>query len=747
MSLSRKRAAAAAAVSDEGEEAVESEEDLWGEEEAEAPTARQPRKRTRQSSLIEDVVGGEEEEEGGGGGDDVDELNDGFDEDLYGDDDDRAHLASLPEVEREAILYQRAEKRRELEERREAKRKATSGQVGSRPPIGMRGRTRGAGGRSGGSSLPDALADLIARRHKQTTSKPSDSVVLAGDDDDDEEVEMVETTRRRQQQSRRQRRSRAPSREQQMDTDDDEADEVDVADQREAEETVEEETEKERRKAEARFSIPGSHTPLRLSDLKLIQLRRDRLEKIHEEPFFADVVKGMFVRVTIGHDHSRNAPKYKVGEVVGQPHHPTLTLTTPHHSSPPSTLSSASLLPLTRAASRCAGVGEMRQKYPFPPGTSRTTRVSLMLQRGDARRLFAMSAISNQSITDEEFTGYVAEMKKAGQPLLTAEEALERKKKAEFVRDTYVYTPQLVAQMIEEKKGRGSKHANVTLERTKLDIELARARSAVDSLKQRIRAKGKRDTGGEQRERDEDDEGGGGGEEGEEELALQAEERRLEGVENRLAELREVELKQAKTAKGRAEMANIVELNRRNQSRDIEEARSMFFNNERVRREEEEQLRAQGKTRQTTLDPFKRRATRPSMNFEEEKEAEPAREEKKIAPDDDEDDTAAHTSAADSAVPVGSPVVVLGGGSVRGGGSGLLAFGHPPSLSELMLAQLQLSHQVGGDVDVERTGEVRGAAGTGRRDGNRVWHSKYSALPANERVLSISDYWARREQA
>ena len=88
---------------------------------------------------------------------------------------------------------------------------------------------------------------------------------------------------------------------------------------------MEEEAERERKKSEARFSIPGSHTPLRLADLKLIQLRRDRLERIYEEPYFTQIVKGMVVRVTIGQDTKRNAPKYLVGEIVGTNNTPTHT--------------------------------------------------------------------------------------------------------------------------------------------------------------------------------------------------------------------------------------------------------------------------------------------------------------------------------------------------------------------------------------------------------------------------------------
>lgn len=37
------------------------------------------------------------------------EYSDGFDEDFFGDDEDRAKLLAMTEVEREAILYDRAQ--------------------------------------------------------------------------------------------------------------------------------------------------------------------------------------------------------------------------------------------------------------------------------------------------------------------------------------------------------------------------------------------------------------------------------------------------------------------------------------------------------------------------------------------------------------------------------------------------------------------------------------------------------------
>ena len=58
---------------------------------------------------------------GGGGGaagsssdyssSDSEEFNDGYDENLMGDEDDRAHLAAMTEKEREEELYNRNEKR------------------------------------------------------------------------------------------------------------------------------------------------------------------------------------------------------------------------------------------------------------------------------------------------------------------------------------------------------------------------------------------------------------------------------------------------------------------------------------------------------------------------------------------------------------------------------------------------------------------------------------------------------------
>ena len=99
---------------------------------------------------------------------------------------------------------------------------------------------------------------------------------------------------------------------------------------------------------------------------------------------------------------------------------------------------------------------------------------------------------------------------------------------------------------------------------------------------------------------------------------MEEEERRIEQIDNKLSELKEVELKQQKTAKARPEMTNILSVNKRNAEKDILTMRDMFIQHEREKREEEEQLRREGKTRTVVLDPFKRKATRPQTQFEAE---------------------------------------------------------------------------------------------------------------------------------
>ena len=658
----------------------------------------------------DDVVG---DDDGGGGGAGVlDEVDDGYDSEMYGDEADRTYLDSLPELQREIILDERRSKRKEMQERRDALSKA-AGRSTATPAT--RGSTRSAAAKRGTALPYSAIEDLIARRTKANATKQSESVVFGDDDeadeemaeeDDDDDDERRSKGRKRATPQRRRKRESVSVMEEAEDEDEEQAAEV------EGEVDAEAAEEKARQREEARFSIPGSHTPLRLSDMKMLQLRRERLERIYEEPWFADVVKGMFVRVGVGPD-SKGVPKYRVGEVV-----------------------------------RCE---EMKAKYPFPPGSvNRSTRLGLVLRYGELERTWSMAAISNQSITDDEFSDWTSKMKKASLPSPTAEEALERKKRAEYFKETYVYTPEQVARMVADKRGRG-KQLNVTLERTEMEIDLARAKAAVEAIRGRLKGKGRREQKEEEDEEDEDERRRA------DERQLEEEERRIEQIENKLSELKEVELKQQKTAKARPEMTNILNVNKRNAEKDISTMRDMFIQHEREKREEEEQLRREGKTRTVVLDPFKRKATRPQTQFEA---AEEEAKQEAMKDDDKKDEAASKAeqarlderqrqeeAARRRLVDVTQIAELTRRGSV---GSGPLAFPKPPSLSDQLLAQLVLEHRASKErVDASKQGGGVGLLGaTGRWEGGgRVADSKYTHVPAGEHVLTVGEYWRRREQA
>ncbi|XP_055621344.1 RNA polymerase-associated protein Rtf1 isoform X2 [Toxorhynchites rutilus septentrionalis] len=142
----RKRGAKPAASSSESEEDDDEEEDESDQEEKPAATAvaargnakrKQPEEEIAQDDKSEPEEGqvSSDENSGSGSGDDSDdesgssssssdsEFDDGFDENLMGDDEDRARLNALSEKERETEIFKRIERRDVMKTRWEIERK------------------------------------------------------------------------------------------------------------------------------------------------------------------------------------------------------------------------------------------------------------------------------------------------------------------------------------------------------------------------------------------------------------------------------------------------------------------------------------------------------------------------------------------------------------------------------------------------------------------------------------------------
>ena len=156
----------------------EDEEEEEAEQEEDGAAGRAKRRRGGRQ---------QQEEQDDGGSDDESQFRDEWDDELYGDADDRGRLAAMTQMEREMILTDRADKRDRAkmlwEQRRkeEAAAKATALRALQGP-----GTTRASDRRKGGSeavaerAAKSALRDIAAQKLRRARKR--------GDDDDDDDA-------------------------------------------------------------------------------------------------------------------------------------------------------------------------------------------------------------------------------------------------------------------------------------------------------------------------------------------------------------------------------------------------------------------------------------------------------------------------------------------------------------------------------------------------------------------------------
>jgi RNA polymerase-associated protein RTF1 len=230
--------------------------------------------------------GSSSEEETDSSEDDLPQVQ--WDESGYGDAADRAYLQSLPEVEREEILYERAEQRRKITDRRAIRQQVKERQKEQRSQLRTSKRKRSAASEHSQRSRLQALKDLTERRlGKRPTLARTDTARWDSDDEDDE-----------------------------MD-DEDAMDQHDRAYVDEAEQAsrarrarVEERDSEEQEKRLADEQGPQAE----LEHLESVRLSRSALARHMNKPYFRKLVPGFFVRVVIGEHLGERV--YRMAEVV-----------------------------------------------------------------------------------------------------------------------------------------------------------------------------------------------------------------------------------------------------------------------------------------------------------------------------------------------------------------------------------------------------------------------------------------------
>ena len=332
-------------------------------------------------------------------------LSDGYDADLYGDHQDRAYLLSLPEVQREAILYDRAQARQARAERRVLEQR-------------LRER-EGAG--TGTGKVPVTQADVKRKRLEELRAKRSKR--QAGEADEEEEEEEGEATsdaseaseaeysddyaeRKRKQQQRKQSKQKRRT----DDSDEDYwQDEVDV---------ISSSTGTGKSK---KLSHPDSaeeisselfHTPLDLEYANKLRLSRDILAQWIYREGVEDVVSRCLLRVNVGVD-KHNHPTYRIAELK-------------------------KLVPASRVYFIKAGA---------------PTDMALRAVIAKSERDLRMDVISNAPFTEEEFAYWRRGLEEAKVKLPYASNGAAKKKIAQLKAfHAQPLTDAIIAGMIEKKR-------------------------------------------------------------------------------------------------------------------------------------------------------------------------------------------------------------------------------------------------------------------------------------------------------
>ncbi|XP_013782463.1 RNA polymerase-associated protein RTF1 homolog [Limulus polyphemus] len=356
------------------------------------------------------------------------EFNDGYDENLMGDEEDQARLAQMTEKEREQELFNRIEKREVLRTRfeiekklrmakkKEQKRKKEKSDVKLKIDASSRSKERRRKVEENKDKLDkkaQAIKDLKAEREKKKkqaeilNQKELEPDQQKEDEDDDEEQE---------EETQQAVKSKLKASDVYSDDDEDEGspsdqDEDSGGSYRSRSEDEEEDAKK-------------PHYISTREELSKIRLSRHKLERWVHAPFFGKTVIGCFVRIGIGTHNGR--PVYRVAEITD--------------------------------------VVETGKVYQL--GNSRTNK-GLKLRHGSQERVFRLEFVSNQDFTDTEYFKWHEALALDSTPLPTLEHVSQKLKDIEKALN-YEYREDDIESIVKEKQRFKKNPHNYAMKKTHL---------------------------------------------------------------------------------------------------------------------------------------------------------------------------------------------------------------------------------------------------------------------------------------
>ncbi|XP_015912368.1 RNA polymerase-associated protein RTF1 homolog [Parasteatoda tepidariorum] len=362
---------------------------------------------------------------GSGEASDSDEFNDGYDENLMGDEEDKARLMQMTEKEREQEIYNRVEKREVLKTRfeiekklrlakkKEQKMKAKKEEMKQKIDASSRSKERRRNIEEKKDKLDkkaQAIKDLKEQREKKRKLMELQQQKTETDEQKDEED--GESDKDSDQPVKKLKASDIYS-----DDDDEDASGNERDNQSEASYHSRSEDEDDPSSKKSEFINTKE-------ELSKIRLSRYKLEKWVHAPFFTKTVSGCFVRIGIGTNDGR--PVYRVAEIID--------------------------------------VVETAKIYQL--GTTRTNK-GLRLKHGLQDRVFRLEFVSNSEFTDSEFYKWKETLMLENIALPTQDD-INKKLKDIQVALNYQYKEKDVETIVKEKERFKKNPHNYAMKKTQV---------------------------------------------------------------------------------------------------------------------------------------------------------------------------------------------------------------------------------------------------------------------------------------
>ncbi|CAL8470100.1 g9642 [Coccomyxa elongata] len=358
---------------------------------------------------------------------DEDEFDDGYGSDLMGDEEDRANLMAMNELQREMILAERAEKRDLERERLRNAQLLRQHQQASQQAMQPRASTRA---KQKGGAKTSAMAELVAAkaaRAERTTALDRNRRRRGRDSSYSEEDEARLSDSDNEERSQRSSPDRSSVERGGRSEDSDRYRQEDRGRHYDRSESDSDDD----RDARSQEADDSEEAPM--DEALRMQVRRSVLAKWLDEPFLEKTVVGCLVRVT-----SHGA--YIVAEIIGV---------------------------VEREPGTYRDHGPKVESPYTIAETGKQTNKWLLLQHGTAQKYMPIAWVSNKSFEEHEWRKWCRQCQKDNRPQLSmgdVHSAVARFKQAL----SYTYTAQDVQRMLDEKRARGSMR-NSAAEKARLE--------------------------------------------------------------------------------------------------------------------------------------------------------------------------------------------------------------------------------------------------------------------------------------